>query len=130
MSVYDVNRFSGDGPEKVFRSGLEAGKILIQSCASCSSHIFYPRALCPVCGSSDLQCVEASGKAEVYSTTTIRQAPDKGGDYNLAMVTLAEGPRLMTQITGIDPGEVRIGMKVAGVIRKAGEQLAVFFEPA
>jgi len=130
MSTYDVNRFSGDGPEKVFRSGLEAGKILIQSCGSCASHIFYPRTLCPVCGSSDLKCIEASGKGEVYSTTTIRQAPDKGGDYNLSMVTLAEGPRLMTQISGIDPGEVKIGMKVAGLIRKAGEQFAVFFEPA
>jgi len=130
MSAYDVKHFSGDGPEKVFRSGLEAGKILIQSCASCASHIFYPRALCPVCGSSDLKCIEASGKGEVYSTTTIRQAPDKGGDYNLSMVTLAEGPRLMTQVTGIDPSEVKIGMKVAGTIRKAGEQLAIFFEPA
>lgn len=122
--------FAGPGPEQRFRAGLAEGRFLIQRCAACAAHVFYPRLLCPACGAAELTCVEASGAGEVYSTTTIRQAPDKGGDYNLAIVALAEGPRLMTQIVGVAPGEVRIGMAVRAVIRQAGESPAVFFEPA
>lgn len=130
MTSLDATVFEGPGPENTFRTALADGKFLIQRCEACAAHVFYPRALCPVCGSPKLACLEASGAGEVYSTTTIRQAPDKGGDYNLSMVTLAEGPRLMTQIVGIDPSDVRIGMSVRAVIRKAGESPAVFFEPA
>ena len=130
MTSFDAVTFEGPGPEQTFRRGLGDGKFLIQRCEACASHVFYPRVLCPVCGSPKLACVQASGTGEVYSTTTIRQPADKGGDYNLCVVTLAEGPRLMTQIVGIDPADVRIGMAVRAVIRKAGESPAVFFEPA
>lgn len=126
----DAGVFAGPGPEQQFRAGLQDGRFLIQLCKACGTHVFYPRVLCPACGAAALACVEASGVGVVYSSTTIRQPADKGGDYNLAMVTLAEGPRLMTEIVGIAPADVRIGMAVRAVIRKAGESPAVFFEPA
>ncbi|MFG1466563.1 OB-fold domain-containing protein [Xanthobacter sp. DSM 24535] len=129
MNALDERQFAGPGPEQVFRAGLADGKFLIQRCTACATHVFYPRALCPACDGGPLECVEASGAGEVYSSTIIRQPADKGGDYNLAMVTLAEGPRLMTQVVGIAPQDVRIGLAVRATIRKAGEAPAIFFEP-
>jgi uncharacterized OB-fold protein len=42
----------------------------------------------------------------------VRRKPQAGGDYNVALVDLAEGPRLMSRIDGVAPDQVRIGMRV------------------
>jgi hypothetical protein len=57
-----------------------------------------------------------SGKGEVYSRTVVRQPAERGGDYCIALVTLAEGPRMMTRVIGIAPSDVTIGMKVRAEI--------------
>lgn len=100
------------GAEGEFAAALAQGRFRIQRCSACRKHVFYPRALCPHCGAAALEWVEASGSGCVYSTTTVRRKPQAGGDYNVALVDLAEGPRLMSRIDGIPPGEVRIGMSV------------------
>jgi uncharacterized OB-fold protein len=100
------------GPEKQYLDKLAAGRFEIQKCAACGSHVFYPRVLCPHCGGDRLDWVAPSGRGTVYSTTVVRRKPADGGDYNIVLVDLAEGVRLMSRVAGLAPGEVKIGMPV------------------
>lgn len=121
---------STPGPEAQFRAFLMQGRFMIQRSKSTGVHVFYPRLAVPGSGESDLEWVEASGAGEVYSTTVVRNGPDKGGDYNIALIDLAEGPRMMSRVVGIDPTEVRIGMKVRAVIEELDGAPQVLFAPA
>ena len=103
---------AGPGPDAQFAAALAQGRFQIQRCTACGQHVFYPRALCTHCGSGQLEWVDPSGVGCVYSSTTVRRKPQAGGDYNVALVDLAEGPRLMSRVDGIAPEQVRIGMKV------------------
>ena len=115
------------GPDAEFEKRLKAGKFCIQRCEDTGRHVFYPRLLSPYSGSDRLAWLEASGKGTVYSTTTIRQKPDRGGDYNLSIIELAEGPKMMSRVEGAAPDAVRIGMEVRARIAEAeGASLVVF----
>jgi len=104
------------GPEKQYLDKLAAGRFEIQRCAGCSKHVFYPRVLCPHCGGERLDWVAPSGRGTVYSTTIVRRKPADGGDYNVCLVDLAEGPRMMSRVVTIPPEQVKIGMTVAARI--------------
>jgi uncharacterized OB-fold protein len=52
----------------------------------------------------------------VYSTTIVRQKPERGGDYNVAIVEFSEGARMLSRIEGVSPAEVKIGMPVQAAI--------------
>jgi uncharacterized OB-fold protein len=100
------------GPEKRCLDALAAGRFEMQKCAACARHVFYPRVLCPHCGSDRLDWVTASGRGTVYSTTVVRRKPADGGDYNVCLVDLAEGVRLMSRVVSVAPQDVKIGMAV------------------
>jgi len=121
--------FDGPGPEAVFRAHLAQGRFMIQRSASTGRYVFYPRIVAPGTGEADLEWVEASGDGTVYATTITRRRPEQGGDFNVALVDLAEGPRMMSRVVGIDPGEVTIGMRVRARIQNLNGAPAVVFEP-
>lgn len=104
------------GPEKQYLDKLAAGRFEIQRCAGCGKHVFYPRVLCPHCGAERLDWVAPSGRGTVYSTTIVRRKPADGGDYNVCLVDLAEGPRMLSRVVTVSPDRVRIGMAVAARI--------------
>jgi uncharacterized protein len=104
------------GPEKQYFDKLAAGRFEIQKCAGCGKHVFYPRVLCPHCGAGRLGWVEPSGRGTVYSTTVVRRKPADGGDYNVCLVDLAEGPRMMSRVVSVPPEQVKIGMAVTARI--------------
>ena len=113
-------------PEQEYLKFLERGKFMLQRCRTSGAFVFYPRVAEPRTGSTDLEWVEASGNGTVYSTTVIRQKPPKI-DYNLALVDLAEGPRMMSRVQGMPPEEVKIGMVVrASIVREDDKPLVVF----
>jgi uncharacterized OB-fold protein len=122
--------FDGPGPEAVYRSHLAEGRFMIQRSASTGTYVMWPRVMVPGTGEADLEWVEASGEGTVYATTVTRRRPEKGGDYNVALIDLAEGPRMMSRVVGIAPGEVTIGMKVKAKVDELNGAPAVLFEPA
>lgn len=84
--------------------GTAAGELRIQRCLSCRKAYFYPRPVCPHCGSWDVEWFTASGDATVHSyVINERPAPGFTAPYVIAVVALAEGPRMMTNIVGVDP---------------------------
>ncbi len=124
------SEFQGPGPDAVFAAGLQAGEFRIQRCGNCGAYIHYPRALCPKCGSSDLEAVPASGRGTVYATSVVRVRPGHGEDYNIALVDLAEGPRMMTRVVDTDPQGVRIGDPVTAFVGEIEGSRVVLFRPA
>jgi uncharacterized protein len=104
-----------DDLSKHFWSSVRAGRLLVQRCPECQHTQFYPRALCTACG-ADPEWLETSGKGEVYTFTVIHQNGARPFadevPYVVAMIELAEGPRMMGNITDCDPEDVHIGMAV------------------
>jgi hypothetical protein len=93
-------------------------------CPHCDAKIFPPRDVCPECSSEAKTPYTFSGKGEVYSFTTIYDAPEgyEGmTPYTVALVKLAEGPLVTAQLTDVDNGKVEIGAPVEMVTRKLRE---------
>jgi uncharacterized OB-fold protein len=116
-------------PEQEYREHLAKGDFMLQRCASSGAFVFFPRIAEPRTGATDLEWVRASGKGTVYSTTVIRQKPPKA-DYNLALIDLAEGPRMMSRVENVAPQDVTIGMAVQAKIVSEDGVTFVVFEPA
>ncbi|HTV98615.1 MAG TPA: Zn-ribbon domain-containing OB-fold protein [Steroidobacteraceae bacterium] len=116
-------------PEEEFFAFLAEGRFMLQRSRESGRCFFYPRVAEPLSGCTDLEWVEARGRGTVYSTTVVRQKPPTPS-YNVALIDLEEGPRLMSRVEGIASEEVRIGMAVkARIIRESDKPLLVF-EPA
>jgi hypothetical protein len=116
-------------PDQAFQEYLRAGELRLQFCTDCAQHIFYPRALCPACGGGALEWRPASGAGVVYSTTTVRQRPERGGDYNVSIIELSEGVRMMSAVRDIAPDAVKIGLEVSASLIEEDGRIAVFFVP-
>jgi uncharacterized protein len=113
-------------PDQEYLAHLAAGRFMIQRSRSSGRHVFYPRLAEPATGARDLEWVPASGRGTVYSVTTVRAKPP-APSYNVVLVDLAEGPRLMSRVEGLAPEDVRIGMAVqARIIQEDGAAVLVF----
>lgn len=117
MSLETSNPSPSPGPaesgvQAFHQAALDSGRFLIQQCSGCRKHVYFPREICPHCGSANLDWVTPSGGGTVYAVTTVRRKPDAGGDYNVSLIDLDEGVRLMSRVTGLEPGAVRIGQRV------------------
>ena len=110
------------GPEAQFKAYLAEGRFMIQRSRSTGRHVFYPRVAVPGSGETDLEWVPASGEGTVYSITVNRT---REGSYNIALVDLAEGPRLMSRIEGAETAPIgtRVKARIASI---EGEPALVF----
>jgi uncharacterized OB-fold protein len=116
-------------PEVQYEAFLEAGRFMLLRNRATGRCFWFPRVAEPGTGCTDLEWVEASGEGTVYSTTVIRQKPP-APNYNLALIDLAEGPRMMSRVEGVPPEVVRIGMRVRARVVREGERPLLVFEPA
>ncbi len=115
------------GVQAEHQAALDEGRFLIQRCAACARHVYFPRELCPHCGSHDLAWVEPRGGGTVHAVTTVRRKADAGGDINVSLIDLDEGVRLMSRVEGIAPADVQIGRRVrARVAVSDGHGVVVF----
>jgi uncharacterized OB-fold protein len=127
MSQTMQDPFTGPGPDAQFAAQLREGRFEIQRCDDCARHVFMPRVLCPHCGGARLSWTTPSGRGAVYSCTTVRRKADSGGDYNVSIIALDEGPQLMSRVEGIAADAVRIGMRVcAQIVGGEGAAVLVF----
>lgn len=123
----DIQAEAELAPGAAFESFLKKGELRLQCCTQCGKQIYFPRTLCPYCGNGELEWRQAAGTGTVYSTTTVRQRPERGGDYNVSIIELREGARMLSRVDGLEPGNVRIGMPVkAAIIETNGSPLVVF----
>lgn len=105
-----------DQESKGFWEASRRHELYLQRCTRCRSMRYYPRALCPRCLSDATEWVLSSGRGTVYTYTVTHQNQAAGFrdalPYVLAYVELDEGVRMLTNIVGCDPADVKIGMPV------------------
>ena len=95
---------------------LKAHQLWLPKCEDCNRLIFYPRSFCPHCFSENTRWVQLSGRGTVYSFTISHRAGDKSfaedTPYNIVLVDLDEGVRLMSNLVECRDEDIRIGMEV------------------
>ena len=117
-----------------FWDGCKEGELRLQRCVECSKSYFPPRPFCPKCGSRKVETYKASGKAKLWSyVINHRPRPDIGKDpHSIAVVKLAEGPKMMTNIVGCPqtPEALVLDMPVEVTFETFGEIALPFFQPS
>jgi len=115
-------------PAEVYRRYLEGGRLAFQWCRDCSTAVFYPRVLCPACGSASLEWRTSSGRGVVYAKTAVYRRD--GEPYSVALVDLEEGFRMMSRVEGVHAEEVEIGQGVQFEVREEDDGPVAVFVPA
>ncbi len=118
---------------KPFWANLKEHRLTAQRCSSCSHFRFPPQALCPKCLSSEFEWAPLSGKGKIYSHVTYRRAwhpayQDKV-PYNVSLVELDEGVRMVSNVIDCKVEEVYTGMPVEVVYEDVGDYTLPKFRP-
>jgi uncharacterized OB-fold protein len=110
-----------------FWDGCRAGELRLQHCAACGRYQFYPRVVCSHCHAPGPGWRTVSGQGVIASFTVVRRglSPAYPAPYAVALVDLAEGPRMMGSITGCEPGALCVGAPVAVRFENWGADCAV-----
>ncbi|MEU6990707.1 bifunctional MaoC family dehydratase N-terminal/OB-fold nucleic acid binding domain-containing protein [Streptomyces sp. NPDC046465] len=108
-----------------FWAGVADHRLLIQRCTGCGELRFPWLPGCNACGLPEWDTVEASGEGTVYSYVVMHHPPFPAFDppYAVGLVELAEGVRIVSNITGVPYGKVRIGMPVRLEFRRVDAEL-------
>jgi uncharacterized protein len=110
-----------------FFEGAGRNELLIQRCESCGRLRHPPRPGCPYCRSLDWGTVVASGRGTIFSYVIVHYPQAPGFEYPLpvVLVELEEGIRLISNVSGIDPEDLEIGMPVEVDFRSYGDDLTL-----
>jgi uncharacterized protein len=117
------------GPEQQYFAALARGQFQIQHCADCDLYVFYPRVLCPHCGGQHLSWARPSGLGTIYSKSVVHRKQEDGGNYNVVLVDLKEGVRMLSRVVGIAGDRIMIGMRVHAEVRTEDGMPMVVFVP-
>ena len=115
-------------PDAEYQQFLNEGKFMLVRSRETGRAMFYPRMVEPGTGCTDLEWVPASGNGVVYSFTTVRPRPPQQ-PYNVCLIDLAEGPRMMSRVVDVPVDLVRIGQRVVARVEALNGQAAVVFAP-
>ena len=122
-----------DPDTQPFWDGTKRGELLIQRCTDCDKRQFYPRLLCVRCGGA-AEWVRASGDGRVYTYTVVHRAAHEAFaplvPYVVALVDLAEGPRMMSRLR-VPPEDARVGLDVRVAFERLTDEVTLpIFEAA
>jgi uncharacterized OB-fold protein len=108
-------------------AGCHEGELRLQHCGSCGHWQFYPRPFCTACGADAPAWKAASGQGTVASFSVVRRglSPAYEAPYTIALVDLAEGPRMMSVIIGCEPEAVTVGAPVTVCFEPWSEDLSL-----
>ena len=97
-----------------FWEGVREGRLLIQRCTGCGRLQHPPGPMCPACHGLEWDQLEASGRGRVYSFVVAHHPPVPPFEYPnaIVLVELEEGTRLVSNLLGVDPAKIEIGMPV------------------
>jgi uncharacterized OB-fold protein len=113
--------------------GIAADELRIQRCQDCGTLRHPPRPMCGSCQSIAWDWAVSQGAGSVYSYVVLHHPPVPGYEYPLpvVLVDLDEGTRLVANIAGCAPADIRIGMRVRARIEAMDEEMKLpVFRPA
>ena len=114
-----------DSASREFFEGAARGKLVLQLCGDCGAWRFQARVRCDGCGSRNASWAEASGGAKLITHAKVHQnyhpAFEAELPYNLAVVELDEGPRLLTNLVDIEGVDLRAGLPLRAIFHELGQ---------
>lgn len=126
-----------ENPEltKPYWEAIKRHELVMQRCRGCDRFIFYPREQCPFCFSQDLGYDPVSGKGRVHAYTVVYQPAHPGfnddAPYVFALIQLEEGVRMISNVVGCNPQDVKVDMAVVATYDDVTpEWTLVKFKPA
>jgi uncharacterized OB-fold protein len=110
-----------------FWAGTSAGELRIQRCHGCGALRHPPGPRCPSCGQLTAGWVVAAGTGEVYSYVVHHHpaVPGKKLPIVIALVQLPEGVRMVGELRGARPDQVRIGLPVRAEFARIDDDLTL-----
>jgi len=109
------------------------GRLVAQRCAQCGRLRHPPRPMCPDCHSTAVEVAELSGRGTLYSYALLHHPQNPAFDYPVfaALVDLEEGPRVVSNLVGVEPGDIQINMPLEVTFEPTVADRAVpVFRPA
>jgi len=102
-----------------FFQGAKRHELVVMRCRSCGRHRLAERAACSECWSDEYEWVKASGRGRIYSYVVMHQRLHPGFEdvipYNVAVIDLEEGPRMVSNVVGCRNDQLRVGLRVEAV---------------
>jgi uncharacterized OB-fold protein len=112
------------GEERVWFDAAAEGWLALGHCRACGAW-FMPRVICPKCWSQDVEVARSSGRGVVHSFTVLYRPIDPWFEdklpYVLGLIETEEGVRVLTNVIGVEPDKVEIGMPVEVSFEDRGE---------
>jgi uncharacterized OB-fold protein len=105
-------------PLAIYLAHLEQGRLAYQFSPQAAAPVFFPRVICPKTGSATLEWRISAGLGTVHATTVVH--PQQGAPYNVALIDVDEGFRMMSRVEDVPPEQVRIGMRVQFRVHRPG----------
>jgi hypothetical protein len=115
-----------------FWDAADQGRLVAQRCAACGRLRHPPRPMCPECSSLDVEVVELSGRGVVYSYALLHHPQHPAFEYPVlaVLVDLEEGIRIVSNVVGVEPNDVGIGIPVqVEFVASDGEHHVPVFRP-
>ena len=118
-----------DADSAPFWRGTRERRLLLPHCLACGRPHFPPRVLCPHCHADGIEWKPASGEGTVYTYTVARRAASAAFEddvpYVVALIDLAEGVRMMSNVVTDDPAKVTIGAPVRVTFERASDEITL-----
>jgi uncharacterized protein len=115
-----------------FFAAAARGELALPFCDVEDRPFMVPRRHCPTCGSDRISWRPASGRATLHSyVVNHRPAPGFATPHVIAIVRLAEGPTLMTNLVDVapDPAALVLDMPLTVRFEQRGDQVVAVFAP-
>ncbi|MFF0481228.1 Zn-ribbon domain-containing OB-fold protein [Streptomyces sp. NPDC004435] len=120
----DIDAFT-----RAYWDAAAEGRLLIRRCRACARPHHYPREFCPHCWSEDVVWEPATGRATLYTWSVVHRNDlppfDARVPYVAAVVDLAEGPRMMTEVVDVPEDALRVDMELEVAFRAGVDGVAV-----
>ena len=110
-------------------NAIKEHQLRFQQCRDCQHIRWPPSIICPLCYSHDTEWIVASGKGKIYTFVVYHQAFHQAFENDLpyvtAIVELAEGPHLLSNIVGCNPEEIECDMPVEVIWADINEEFTI-----
>ncbi|MDM0002569.1 OB-fold domain-containing protein [Variovorax sp. J22P240] len=118
-----------EASNKPFWDAARSGKLALQHCADCEKVRYPINHVCPHCLSDRFEWKAVSGRGTVYSSIVFHQVYNQAfaGDvpYNVSLIQLEEGPRMISNVVGLPPSEVKVGDRVQVVFDPVTPEISI-----
>jgi uncharacterized OB-fold protein len=120
---------------RAYWDAAREGRFVLRSCSDCGLAHHYPRPFCPECWSDNVEWIDATGRATLYTWSIVHVNPlppfNERLPYVAAVVELEEGPKMMTNVIDCDPGSLEVGMALVVDFKTLTDEImAPVFRPA